>query len=291
VAPVTGQVPESFALIAGKGVYPLLLARSARRQGVKRIFAIAFRHETDPAIGDLVDDIRWLPLGRFAAMLAALKESGMTCAVLAGLIAPTHLFRIQPDAKALALLRALPRKNAHTIFGAVAEELGRIGLHVLPASLFMEDHMPAAGVLSRRPPDPAERRDIELGLHVADLTSGLNIGQTVVVKDGTVLAVEAFEGTDETIRRGGRLGGPGAVVVKVAKRGHDMRFDIPAIGLTTLKELRKIKARALAVQEGRAILLERDKVVAAADRMGLCLTAVPVPSGAPQEKPDRVGKP
>jgi DUF1009 family protein len=270
------EIPQTLGLIAGKGAYPRLLAESAKRQGVAHVFAVAFRKETDPVIERHADRVAWIHLGQFGRMLDALRQSGVKHAVMAGQITPTHLFRLRLDAKAVELLRRLTVRNAETIFGAVGAELQALGIDLLPASSFMEAHMPPAGVLSRRGPTEGERRDIEMGLRAARMTSGLDIGQTVVVKNGTILAVEAFEGTDAAIRRAAKLGGPGLVVVKVPKRGHDMRFDIPVVGVETMKLLRKVKAAALAVQAGRAILLEREKVVAAADAMGLCLIAVNV---------------
>ena len=137
--------------------------------------------------------------------------------------------------------------------------------------------MPQSGLLSKRAPTTAEQMDIELGFKVAGTTSGLDIGQTVVVKEGTILAVEAFEGTDETIERAGRLGGAGVVIVKVAKQGHDMRFDIPVIGLHTMKILKKVKASSLAVEAGRTILLEREKIIEQADSLKICLIAIKQP--------------
>lgn len=270
---MTNPVPETLCLIAGRGVYPLLLASSARTQGVRRIVAIAFRRETSPKIATLADEVHWISLGQFGAMLKAMRASGAKHAVMAGQITPTHLFRVRLDAPMLALLKKLRARNAETIFGAVGDELRAIGIDLVPASSFMEAHMPAPGVLSARAPREAEATDVALGLRVAKLTSGLDVGQTVVLKQGTILAVEAFEGTDEAIRRAGKLGGPGTVVVKVAKCGHDMRFDIPVIGLRTMRMLRKIKAAGLAVEAGRAILLEREAIVAEVNRLGMFLTA------------------
>jgi hypothetical protein len=172
------------------------------------------------------------------------------------------------------MLGRLRERNAHTIFGAFCDELKGIGLQLLPAHLFMESAMPPVGLIANRPPSPEEEADINLGIQVAKTTSGIEVGQTVVVKQGTILAVEAFEGTDEAILRAGRLGGPGIVVVKVAKRGHDMRFDIPVIGTRTLKTVRKVKAGVLAVEAGRTILLQREALIRLADRMNLCFTAV-----------------
>ena len=267
-------IPESLGIIAGKGVYPRLLADSARKQGVKRLFAVAFRKETDPALEKVADQVEWLYLGQLGAMLDAFKASGVKHAVMAGQITPTHLFRIRTDAPMLALLARLRVRNAETIFGAVGDELKKAGVELLPACLFMEHTMPEAGVLSARRPTEHEMADIELGKNVAKLTSGLDIGQTVVIKNGTILAVEAFEGTDAAIERAGKLGGAGAVVVKVAKRRHDMRFDIPVVGEHTMKSLRRIKASALAIEAKRTILLDWDLVVREADRQNLCLVAM-----------------
>jgi len=272
-------VPEALGLIAGKGVYPGLLAEAAKKRGVRRVFAVAFSRETDPAIERVADQVKWMALGRFGRMLDVLRDSGVKCAVMAGQITPTHLFRLRPDARMLALLKRLRERNAETIFGAVGDELRSIGVDLVPASLFMEDHMPGAGQLSKRAPTEAEQHDIELGLKIAKVSSSLDVGQTVVVKQGTVLAVEAFEGTDKAVRRAGRLGGPGMVMVKAAKPGHDMRFDIPVIGVKTMKLLKKVRAAVLAVEAGRTILLERDRIVEQADRMGLALVAVQADDG------------
>lgn len=269
-------IPEALGIIAGKGAYPRLLAQAARAQGVKRLFAVAFKKETDPALEREVDETRWLSVGQLQAMLDAFAGSGVAEVVMVGQITPTHLFRVRPDMAMIELLAGLRERNAETIFGAIGARLQEVGVRLAPASLFMESAMPKAGQLGSRPPTEAEQKDIALGVAVAKTTSGLDIGQTVVVKEGTILAVEAFEGTDETIKRAGRLGGPGIVVVKAAKRGHDMRFDIPVIGERTLRVLKKVKASVLAVEAGRTILLEREKLTAAADGQNLCFVAVPM---------------
>ncbi|NLB60006.1 MAG: LpxI family protein [Lentisphaerae bacterium] len=265
---------DKLGLIAGRGTYPLLLAASAKRQGVRRLVVIAFRGETERAIERLADEVCWLRVGQLNALLEALRTRGVTQAIMAGQILPTHLFRLRPDRRALGLLASLRVRNAHTIFDAIGAELSTVGVQLLPAYLFLESALPVPGCLSRRQPSPEQQADIALGCRVAKTTSGLEIGQTVVIKQGTILAVEAFEGTDATLLRAGRLGGPGAVVVKVAKRGHDNRFDIPVVGLQTLRVLKKIRAAVLALEAGRTILLEREKMIALADRLGLVLTAV-----------------
>jgi UDP-2,3-diacylglucosamine hydrolase len=178
------------------------------------------------------------------------------------------------DKALIDLLKSLPVKNAHTIFGGITAEIEKTGIKLLPASSFMQDFMPSAGLLTKRAPDARELNDMEIGRRVIKDTSHLDIGQTVVVKEGMVLAVEAFEGTDRAIRRGGRLGGRGAVVVKVPKVGHDMRFDIPVIGKWTLRSLKKAKASCLAIEAGGAILLNKDELVAQADAMGLAVVVL-----------------
>ena len=266
-------MPETLGVIAGLGSYPWQLARSAHAQGVKRVVAFAFKGETERVIAKHADEVVWMHLGSLQALLDAVQAKGVAKLVMAGQIKPTRLFNLRLDAKALAVLRTLKVRNAHTIFGAIGDELRAIGAELLPAYCFMETEMPAAGTLGRRAPDEREAADIRLGAKVAKITSGLEIGQTVVVKEGTVLAVEGFEGTDETILRAGRLGGPGAVVVKVAKLGHDMRFDIPIVGLRTFKMLKKAKISCLAVEAKRTILLEREKLAAEADRLGIAFAA------------------
>jgi DUF1009 family protein len=267
----TLDVPKEILIIAGRGVYPQLLAESARIQGVERIVALAFRRETSTVIEKVCDEVRWVRLGQFGRMLETIAETGLKNAIMAGQLTPTHLFTVRLDAKAIELLRRLPERNADTIFGAVGDELTKLGVELLPASSFMQAHMPSAGLLSSRHPDENEMNDIRLGFHVAKVTSGLDIGQTVVVKRGTILAIEAFEGTDATILRAGKLGGSGASLIKVAKPGHDMRFDIPVIGMRTVKSIRKAGISAVALEAGKAILLEREKIIQALNAMNTAL--------------------
>ncbi|MCB1069439.1 MAG: UDP-2,3-diacylglucosamine diphosphatase LpxI [Kiritimatiellae bacterium] len=267
-------VPESLLIIAGRGEYPLLLADSARRHGVKRIAALAFKGETDSAIARKVDAVAWVRIGALGAAYDALQSFGIPLAVMAGQIKPTHLFQMRMDSELLKLMASLKEKNAHSIFGAIGDALMQRGITLMPASRFMESNLTEPGVLTRRVPTDREYTDIQLGLRVAKATSGLDIGQTVVVKDGTILAVEAFEGTDKTIRRAGEIGGPGAVVVKVAKSGHDQRFDLPVIGSRTLNMLIKAKAAVLAVESNRTILLGREALIETANRANVTLVAM-----------------
>ena len=268
------SIPTHLGLIAGNGAYPLLLAESARKQGVECITAVAFRKETDPAIEKLCDTVVWVTLGKLTEILDALSAANVTQAVMAGQLTPTALFRVRPDAAALALLAKLPERNAQTIFSAACDALHEIGVDLLPAHVFMESSMTPVGDLTSRRPSDREQLDIDLGTRVARTTSNLDIGQTVVIKEGSILAVEAFEGTDATIKRAADLGGSGIVVVKVSKRSHDMRFDIPVVGTRTIKLLKKVQAGALALESGRTILLERDVVLELADKANIAIVGV-----------------
>jgi DUF1009 family protein len=269
------SIPEALGIIAGKGAYPVLLAQSARQQGVKRLYAVAFKGETKKDLNTYVDGCDWIHVGQLQSLLDSMSKSGVKHIVMAGQITPTNLFRVRLDSRMRKLLKSLPEKNAHTIFGAVCDTLKQHDFELLPAYKFMEAAMPQAGQLTGEPLNTFEQSDLELGLRTARLTSQLDIGQTVVVKSGVILAVEAFEGTDQAILRAGELGGPGAAVIKRAKDGHDMRFDIPVIGLQTLKVLKKAGVTLLAIEAGRCILLEKDEVLKQAQKMNLKMIVVP----------------
>ncbi len=262
---------ERLGLIAGRGMYPIILAQSARVQGIERVEVIAFKGETSRAIEAYADATHWLRVGQLEKLLNLVKANGLSQVVMAGQIAPRNLFHARLDKKMLGILRSLPAWNAHTIFGAVAEELRGVGAELMPAGLYMQSAMPAPGVLTVRGPTSSEEKDIALGLQIARWSSHHEVGQTVVVKNGVVLAVEALEGTDKAILRAGRLGGRGLVVVKLAKPGHDMRFDIPVVGMKTLKILKRAGATALALEAGRSIVLETERVVQQADRQNLAI--------------------
>lgn len=270
---------DELLIIAGSGTYPACIAAGARKAGVRRITVLAFRGMTARATVALADETGWFGIGEMRTAFAWAARQGVSCAIMAGQINPLALFQTRFDDLARSWLSGLPVKNAHTIFGKIAVEMEKIGVRLLPASCYMDDTIPGAGVLTRRAPDERETRDIAFGHRVARDICGLDIGQTLVVKDGMILAVEAFEGTNQAIRRGGKLGGKGAVVVKVAKEGHDMRFDIPVIGEATIATLRKAGVSALAFQAGRLVMLERPKVVAAANKLNIAL--IGLDSGLP----------
>jgi DUF1009 family protein len=199
---------------------------------------------------------------------------------MVGQIHPLALFSTTFDDVSKEFLNDLPVKNAHTIFGKVADTLESADIKVMPASCYMDDCIPGSGTLTTREPDQKEQADINFGYEIASQICGLDIGQTLVVKDGVILAVEAYEGTNKAILRGGKLGGKGCVVVKVAATGHDMRFDIPVIGIGTVSKLKKAGITALAYQAGRLILLDREKVIKKANDLGIAI--VGIDSGLPQ---------
>ncbi len=261
----------ALGLIAGNGIYPRLLADAARRRGVPAVHVAAFDGETDPGIGEVAATLEWLKVGQLARLLKFFQERGVRRAVMAGQISPKHLFDLRPDMKALLLLARLPERNAASLFGAIADELARTGIHLLPAYTYLEEALAGAGHLAGPAPKRRLLEDARYGFRLAKEVSRLDIGQTVVVRHGTVLAVEAFEGTDDAIRRGAALGRRAAVVAKVSKPDQDMRFDVPVIGVRTLDVARSAGVRLIAVETGRTLLLDADAVRASAERLGVTL--------------------
>jgi len=252
--------PESLGLIAGSRSLPLDFARLARAAGVKRIVACAAEGETDPALASLVDDIVWLNVGQLGKMITAFTSRGVKQCVMAGQVAPKNLFNLRPDLRAMGVLLRLKEKNAHTIFGAIADELKKDGVELIEATPWLAPLMPQTGFHLGPKLSEAQAAEVEFGFKIAKQISQLEIGQLVVVKNGTVLAVEGFEGTDKCLMRGGELAGKdgGAIAVKVAKVNHDMRFDIPCIGAKTFETCAAAKISVLALESGKALLLERE---------------------------------
>ncbi|MGA3171938.1 MAG: UDP-2,3-diacylglucosamine diphosphatase LpxI [Chthoniobacteraceae bacterium] len=267
---------QPLGLIAGNNAYPLIFAREARRAGVRRIVAAAFTGETDPALAGLVDEIEWMRVGQLGRMIGYLKGKGVREAVMAGQIHPGNLFNLRPDLKALMLLGKLRTRNAETIFGAIAGELAKAGVTLLEATTHMEKYLAAHGVMAGPALSRREEEDVRYGFEIAKEVSGLDIGQTVILKHGTVLAVEAFEGTNEAIKRGGGLGRKDAVMVKVSKPRQDLRFDVPVIGLQTIKAAADARVRVVAIEAGKTLLLEREAMTEEAGRRGVTIAGYPL---------------
>ncbi len=265
------QPPNTLGIIAGSGVYPLLLADGARRAGVKRIVVAAFTDETSPEISNRADEIEWLRVGQLGKLLTFFRSANVRQAIMAGQIAPGNLFNLRPDLKAMVLIARLKRRNAESIFGAIADQLAEIEVELLPATTFLDHLLAPRGHIAGPKPKERVEDDIAFGFEIAKQLSALDVGQTIVVKNGTVLAVEAFEGTNEAIRRGGSLGKKGAIVIKVTKPNQDMRFDVPVIGLETLQVAAEAKVQAIAVEAERTLLLEKAALTDLADRSKISL--------------------
>jgi len=266
----------SLGLIAGNRSLPIEFARQARAAGVKRLVAVAFEKETDAALAQFVDEIVWLKVGQLSKLISAFTDRGIRQCVMVGQIAPKNLYDLRPDLRAMSLLLRLKEKNAHTIFGAIADELKKDGVELIEATPWLKPLMPQAGFQLGPKLSAGQRADVDFGFYIAKETSRLEIGQTVVVKNGVVLAVEGFEGTDQCLVRGGKLAGKdgGAVAVKVAKLNHDMRFDIPCIGAQTLETCAAAKISALALEAERTLLLEQETCEQLAKKNKISVTTV-----------------
>jgi UDP-2,3-diacylglucosamine hydrolase len=268
---------ESLGIIAGNRTLPFLIASEARKNGMQKIVAAAFEGETDPNLGAVVDDIVWLRVGQLSKLIRVFKERKISQCVMAGQIAPKNLFDVRPDLRAMMLLLKLKEKNAHSIFGGIALELEKEGIRLIEATPWLKAAMPSAGFHTGPRLSKQAREDAAFGYALAKDVSRLEIGQTVVVKEGTVLAVEGFEGTDRCLQRGGELAGKkgGAVAVKVTKHNHDMRFDIPCVGLQTVQICRDFGIEVLAIEREKTILLERNEVERLTLRGGPSIVTVP----------------
>ncbi|MGI8602426.1 MAG: LpxI family protein [Verrucomicrobiales bacterium] len=264
---------DTLGIIAGNGIYPATLAQAARMAGVAKIVAAAFEQETDPALAKYVDAIEWLRVGQLGRLIKFFRAHGVRQAIMAGQIAPKNLFDLRPDLRAVVLLGKLRIRNAETIFGAIADELASEGISLLPATTFLEDLLPAPGLVCGPRPGKKQMPDIEFAFRMAKEICRLDIGQAVVVKKGTVLAVEAFEGTDECIRRGGALGKGGATVAKVSKPNQDLRFDVPVIGPRTVQSAADAGIPLVVVEAGRTLLLGKEEIVRSCEHFGITLFA------------------
>lgn len=266
------DIPSDLLILAGAGAMPRFVAEGARRAGVSRVGILGVAGSTPRRtlrLGDWSGTTTFAP-SRFRKDIAA---SGFHHVILAGQISPLSFFRTAFDPEVQALLREMGPHNAHTIFTRVIAEIEKEDARVLPSSLFLGAHIPKAGLLTRTAPTPEQEKDFAFGERIAMAICNLDIGQTVVVKDGVSLAIEGFEGTNSTILRGGRIAKSGALVVKVAKEGHDMRFDIPTIGLRTLRMMRRAHCKGLSVQAGRTLFMDLPAVIREADRLGIAIVA------------------
>jgi DUF1009 family protein len=238
---------------------------------------IAIREEASPELENRAARVHWVSLGELSRTIDLLHQEGVKHAVMAGQVKHNKIFSaIRPDWKLAKLLLSLPSKNTDSLIGAVARVLEEEGIELVDSTKFLGPLLPSAGVLTRRAPDASEAADIAYGRHVAQQIAGLDLGQTVVVRDRACVAIEAMEGTDETIERAARIAaGQRLVVVKVSKPAQDMRFDVPVVGLRTIEVMQRSHASALAIDAGRTLLFDRDRSIAAADEAGIAIEAFP----------------
>ena len=251
---------DSLGIIAGNGRYPVLLAEAARARGVKRIVIAGFSGETAAEVEKLADSYTKLRVGQLGGLCDYFQKQKISQAIMAGQISPGNLFDLIPDIKGALLLARLKERNAESIFSAIADELKKVGVELLSATTFLEDCLPEPGHVAGPKLSAQQLDDVALGFRIAKECSRLDIGQSVVVKKGTVVAVEAFEGTDAAMERGGKLGKGEVVLVKVSKPKQDFRFDVPVIGMRTLDKARESGVKVIACEARCTLLLDRPLV-------------------------------
>ena len=264
-----------YGLIAGNGKFPFLVVEGARRAGAELSVA-AIKEETDPAIEKIADKLTWVGIGQLGRMIRFFKREGVEKAIMAGQVKHVQIFSgALPDVRMLKMLLSLPRRNTDALIGGVAAELAREGIELIDSTYFLQDQLATEGVLTRRAPDERERGDIEYGLEVAREIARLDLGQTIVVRARACVAIEAMEGTDATVRRAGQLARGRLTVVKVAKPGQDMRFDVPVVGVPTIETMSEAGATCLCVTAGKTLLFDREQMLALADRRHIAVVAAP----------------
>lgn len=269
---------KKLLVISGSGSYPRLIVEGAKKAGVETVDIISIKGSTWKETRNAADHDFPFSVYDVLKGITFAAENKYEGAILAGQVNPMSLFRGRFDDTARKWLRAMPVKNAHSIFGKLVEEFEKAGVRMLPASSYMDENMPGVGVLTKRGFTGMEERDIKRAIEVATDMGRHDVGQTVLVKSGMVFAVEAFEGTNAAIKRAGKLG-KGTVLFKAAREGHDMRFDIPVVGLGTLKNMKKAGVTALGFQAGRLVLLDKEEVIRFADKHNIAI--VGIDSGLP----------
>ena len=262
---------KCIGLIAGDGRFPIIFADNVRRLGFT-VSAIAHVGTTLPELESYVEHIHWLKIGQFGKALAALKQDGVGQAVMLGGIKKTNVFTtLRPDLRALAIFSRLKHWKDDAILRAVAGELEREGIEILDSTFGLQDILAEEGCLTSKKPSKKEVEDIQFGWETLETLGALDIGQCVVVKNRVIVSVEAVEGTDEAITRGGKLGGKGVVVIKRTKPHQDLRFDLPAIGPQTIQAMVSVQATVLAIEAGRTVIIDREDVLSQANEAGIAI--------------------
>lgn len=275
-----------YGLIAGNGKFPFMVAAGARSAGAS-LSVVAIREETDPALEREVDSLTWVGIGQLGKMIRYFKAEGVEQAIMAGQVKHVQIFsRAVPDARMLKMLLKLPRRNTTSLIGAVAAELASEGIALIDSTFFLQDYLPQPGNLTQRKPNAAEKADIEYGLEIANEMARLDLGQTIVVRGKACVAIEAMEGTDETIKRAGdllrgnnrqkrlRLSSGALTVLKLSKPDQDMRFDVPVIGLPTIEAMLAAGATCLCISAGKTLMFDRQELIALANKNKLAVVAV-----------------
>jgi len=263
---------DKIGLIAGEGDFPIIFARNAKEKGI-RVIAVGIKGKTKKELSSYVQELCFVKLGQLNRLLSFLKKHSITQAVMAGKVPKVSIFntRLILDGQLQNLLKSVKDKKDDSLLKAVARYLEENGITLLESTMFLEDCLPDKAVLTSRQPTEREYKDIEFARTIAKDIAGLDIGQMVVVKDKTILAVEAIEHTDETIKRAGKFGRGDIVVVKVSRPNQDMRFDVPVVGLDTVKSLKRAKATVLAVEAKKTLFMDKDKVIEKADKEGISI--------------------
>jgi DUF1009 family protein len=262
-----------YGLIAGNGRFPFLVLEGARKAGAA-ISVVALREETDKDIERVADSLEWVSIGQLGKMIRFFKSEGVERAIMAGQVKHVQIFSgAIPDARMLKMLLKLPRRNTDALIGAVADELLSEGIELIDSTFFLKDYLPETGILTKRGPEGREREDIDYGLEIALEIARLDLGQTIVIRAKACVAIEAMEGTDETIRRAGQLAQGRLTVVKVAKPSQDMRFDVPVVGLPTIEAMLSAGATCLSVTAGKTLLFDRDEMIRLANKNKIAMVA------------------
>ncbi len=265
---------QTLGLIAGNGKFPILFAQAAKQKNF-RIVAAAVQGDTSFWLKFFVDKVRWFKVGELKKLFEYFRQEGICEVIMAGQVDPNNLFdeRLELDEEFEKLYTALKDRKADTIFGAIAERLQAEGMRLMDSTMLLNDYLAPQGTLTRRGPSLMELDDMAFGRNIAKAMGSLDVGQTVVVKEKAIVAIEAMEGTDKTILRGGKIARQGAVVVKMSKPAQDNRFDVPVIGPRTIRSMIRSNAKCLAIEAGKTLIIDRSVCVRLADKAGICIVA------------------
>lgn len=271
----------TYGLIAGNGQFPFLVLDGAKAQGVD-LSVVAIKEETDPRLAELAENLAWVGIGQLGKMISFFKKNGVTKVIMAGQVKHAQIFSgAMPDVRMVKMLWRLPRRNTDALIGGVADELAKEGIELIDSTYFIKDKLAAAGVLTRCKPSDEELANVEYGLFVANEIARLDLGQTIVVRGRACVAVEAMEGTDETILRAGKLAKGKLTVVKVAKPDQDMRFDVPVVGVPTIENMITAGAACLSITSEKTLIFDREEMIKLADRHKISIIGSPETISAP----------